>query len=73
MGDYMRKPWIAKPIYRKIRLCSTSQSIIFGYAAQGQTRPQIQKFGFAIKGTLVDFAFSDGQYADVYFMARLRR
>lgn len=31
-----------------------------------------EKFGFSIEGTLVDFAFRDGQYVDVYFMARLR-
>ena len=31
-----------------------------------------EKFGFNIEGTLVDFAFRDGQYVDVYFMARLR-
>jgi putative acetyltransferase len=31
-----------------------------------------EKFGFAIEGTLVDFAFREGQFADVYIMARLR-
>lgn len=31
-----------------------------------------QKFGFAIEGTGIDFAFRDGQFVDVYFMARLR-
>jgi putative acetyltransferase len=30
-----------------------------------------QKFGFVIEGTLVRFAFRDGQYVDVYAMARL--
>jgi putative acetyltransferase len=32
-----------------------------------------EKFGFTIEGTLVDFAFRDGQYVDVYMMARLRK
>ena len=31
-----------------------------------------KKFGFVIEGTLVRFAFRDGQYADGYAMARLR-
>ena len=31
-----------------------------------------KKFGFAIEGTLVRFAFRDGQYVDAYAMARLR-
>jgi putative acetyltransferase len=31
-----------------------------------------QKFGFTIEGTGSNFAFRDGQYVDVYFMARLR-
>jgi len=32
-----------------------------------------EKFGFTIEGTLVDFAFQDGQYVDTYIMARLRK
>jgi len=32
-----------------------------------------KKFGYQIEGTLVDFAFRDGQYVDAYHMARLRR
>jgi putative acetyltransferase len=32
-----------------------------------------EKFGFTIEGTLVDFAFRDGQYVDTYIMARLRK
>jgi putative acetyltransferase len=32
-----------------------------------------EKFGFSIEGTLVDFAFRDGQYVDTYMMARLRK
>lgn len=32
-----------------------------------------EKFGFAIEGTRRDFAFRDGEYADAYAMARLRR
>lgn len=32
-----------------------------------------QKFGFTIEGTLADFAFRDGQYVDVFAMARLKR
>lgn len=32
-----------------------------------------EKFGFTIEGTLVNFAFRDGQYADTYMMARLRK
>jgi putative acetyltransferase len=32
-----------------------------------------EKFGFTIEGTLVDFAFRDGQYVDSYIMARLRK
>lgn len=32
-----------------------------------------EKFGFRIEGTLVDFAFRDGQYVDTYTMARLRK
>jgi putative acetyltransferase len=31
-----------------------------------------KKFGFRIEGTLVHFAFRDGQYEDAYLMARLR-
>jgi putative acetyltransferase len=31
-----------------------------------------QKFGFVIEGTLVRFAFRDGQYVDAYIMARVR-
>jgi putative acetyltransferase len=31
-----------------------------------------EKFGFAIEGTKVDFAFRDGQYVDAYIMARIR-
>jgi putative acetyltransferase len=31
-----------------------------------------EKCGFTIEGTLVDFAFRDGQYVDAYIMARLR-
>ncbi|MBI4790383.1 MAG: GNAT family N-acetyltransferase [Chloroflexi bacterium] len=31
-----------------------------------------QKFGFVIEGTLVQFAFRDGNYVDTYAMARLR-
>jgi putative acetyltransferase len=31
-----------------------------------------KKFGFSIEGTLVHFAFRDGQYVDAYIMARLR-
>jgi putative acetyltransferase len=32
-----------------------------------------QKFGFEIEGRLVDYAYRDGEYADAYVMARLRR
>ncbi|MBP7686949.1 MAG: GNAT family N-acetyltransferase [Thermoflexales bacterium] len=32
-----------------------------------------QKFGFQIEGTLMDYAFRDGQFVDSYNMARLRR
>jgi putative acetyltransferase len=32
-----------------------------------------EKFGFNIEGTLVDFAFREGQYVNTYFMARLRK
>ena len=31
-----------------------------------------KKFGFVIEGTLIRFAFRDGQYVDAYTMARLR-
>jgi putative acetyltransferase len=31
-----------------------------------------EKFGFNIEGTSVDYAFRDGQYVDIYFMARLK-
>jgi putative acetyltransferase len=31
-----------------------------------------KKFGFTIEGTLVRFAYRDGQYVDVYAMARLQ-
>lgn len=31
-----------------------------------------KKFGFALEGTLVQAAFRDGRYVDVYAMARLR-
>ena len=32
-----------------------------------------EKFGFTIEGTLVNFAFREGLYADTYTMARLRK
>jgi len=32
-----------------------------------------KRFDFVIEGTLVDFAFRDGEFVDVYTMARLRR
>jgi putative acetyltransferase len=32
-----------------------------------------EKFGFSIEGTMVNFAFRDGQYVDTYLMARLRK
>ena len=32
-----------------------------------------EKFGFAVEGTLRDFAFRNGAYVDAYAMARLRR
>lgn len=32
-----------------------------------------EKFEFTIEGTLVDFAFREGQYMDTYLMARLRK
>ncbi len=32
-----------------------------------------EKFGFTIEGTLVEYAFRDGQYVDTYSMARLRK
>jgi putative acetyltransferase len=32
-----------------------------------------EKWGFEIEGTLVDYAFRDGEYVDTYIMARLRR
>ncbi|MEK7786498.1 MAG: GNAT family N-acetyltransferase, partial [Chloroflexota bacterium] len=31
-----------------------------------------KKLGFSIEGTLVHFAFRDGQYVDAYMMARLK-
>ncbi len=31
------------------------------------------KFGFAVEGTLVSYAFRDGSYIDAYAMGRLRR
>lgn len=31
-----------------------------------------KKFGFTVEGTLVRFAYRDGQYVDAYCMARLR-
>jgi len=31
-----------------------------------------RKFGFTIEGTSVNYAFRDGQFVDVYLMARLR-
>jgi putative acetyltransferase len=31
-----------------------------------------KKFGFTTEGTLVSYAFRDGQYVDAYLMARLR-
>jgi len=31
-----------------------------------------QKFGFTIEGTGINYGFRDGQFVDVYFMARLR-
>jgi putative acetyltransferase len=32
-----------------------------------------KKFGFAVEGRFVDFAYRDGEYVDAYTMARLRR
>jgi putative acetyltransferase len=32
-----------------------------------------EKFGFAIEGTLVEYAYRDGRYVDTYTMARIRR
>jgi len=32
-----------------------------------------KKFGFVIEGTLVNYAYRDGQFVDTYTMARLRR
>ena len=32
-----------------------------------------EKFGFTIEGTMVDFAFRDGQFVDTYLMARLHK
>ena len=32
-----------------------------------------KKFGFVIEGTLVDYAYRDGQFVDTYTMARLRK
>jgi putative acetyltransferase len=32
-----------------------------------------EKFGFAVEGTLRDFAYRNGAYVDAYAMARLRR
>ena len=32
-----------------------------------------QKFGFVIEGTLVNYAYRDGQFVDTYIMARLRK
>ena len=32
-----------------------------------------RKFGFTIEGTAVNYAFRDGQFVDVYLMARLRK
>jgi len=32
-----------------------------------------KKFGFVIEGTLVRYAYRDGQYVDTYAMARLRK
>ena len=32
-----------------------------------------KKFGFLIEGTLVNYAYRDGQYVDTYTMARLRK
>jgi len=31
-----------------------------------------KNFGFTIEGTLIRFAYRDGQYVDAYYMARLR-
>ena len=31
-----------------------------------------RKFGFTVEGTLIRYAYRDGQYVDVYAMARLR-
>ena len=32
-----------------------------------------QRFGFVVEGTLVNYAYRDGQFVDTYTMARLRR
>lgn len=31
-----------------------------------------ENFGFSVEGTLVRFAYREGQYVDAYYMARLR-
>jgi putative acetyltransferase len=43
------------------------------YVDNGPAIRLYEKFGFSIEGTLVDFAFRDGQYVDTYIMARLRK
>jgi putative acetyltransferase len=35
-------------------------------------RALYEKFGFALEGTLRDYAFRAGRYADAYLMARIR-
>jgi len=32
-----------------------------------------KKFGFGVEGTLMNFAFRDGQYVNAFLMARLRQ
>jgi putative acetyltransferase len=43
------------------------------YTDNGPAIRLYEKFGFTIEGTLVQFAFRDGQYVDTYLMARLRQ
>jgi putative acetyltransferase len=43
------------------------------YIDNGPAIRLYEKFGFTIEGTLVQYAFREGQYVDTYMMARLRK
>ena len=42
------------------------------FGASAPLKVVMEKFGFTVEGTAIHYAFRDGQFVDVYLMARLR-